>query len=160
MKKRKSELKVTWGENVNRGFYSLIMLIVNLMSGFLAGESMVLGGFEGFDYIHLRDQQAGERSLCSWSKLGQGGERFLPHHSTSVQISFRIKWRKQGTGFGFLCRIGVHCLGKKSLLGTEDTRSGEDLTSEVFSITKAPFLISPGRVFFAYLFIIVPGRIY
>jgi hypothetical protein len=33
----------------DRGFYFLMMLIDILMSGFLAREPMVLGGFEGFD---------------------------------------------------------------------------------------------------------------
>jgi hypothetical protein len=76
------------------------------------------------------------------------------------EISFRSKLRKQDAVWGLLCKTWAHCLGKKSSLGTEDTRSGGDLTSEVFVISKVPFHINPGRLYFAYLFIIVPRRIY
>jgi hypothetical protein len=51
--------------------------------------SPCLGGFEGFDLTNPRDQLGGERSHPTWSKLGHGGERFLPHHSTSDLLSFR-----------------------------------------------------------------------
>ena len=69
-------------------------------------------------------------------------------------------WGSKLQLWGFLCRTGVHCLGKKNSLGTKNTRSGGDLTSKVFVITRVPFLICLGRVFLTYLFIFIPGRIY
>jgi hypothetical protein len=36
-----------------------------------------------------KDQFGGERSHPTWSKLGHGGERFLPHHSTSDPFRYR-----------------------------------------------------------------------
>jgi hypothetical protein len=51
----------------------------------------------------------------------------------------------------------VHCLGEKSSLGLEDLRSRVDLILEVFSITRAPFLISLGGFITTYLFITEVG---
>jgi hypothetical protein len=86
-------------------------------------------------------------------------EKEVKYSSLTILVLFHIifisgLW-KQAQVWGILYRTRVHCLGKKSLLGTEDTRSGGNPTSKVFPIIKVPFLISPRRFFFAYLFIIV-----
>jgi hypothetical protein len=60
---------------------------------------------------------------------------------------------KQGHSFGGFCRTGAHCLGEKSSLGLEDLGYGVYLIQELFTITRAPFLISLGRFITAYLFI-------
>ena len=103
---------------------------------------MILGGFEGFDWTNPRDQLGGERSHLFWSKHGQGGERFLPHHSTSVTIQLQEQLRKQSAVLEGFCKARAHCSWERSSWKVVDTGSERDLTSEVLVITRVPFCFS------------------
>jgi hypothetical protein len=110
------------------------MLFDILMSGFLAREPMVLGSFEGFDRINPRDQQGSERFSCSSSKLGQGGERSLPHHSSSVSIQLQASFLRGRGGKVHFLRFSegwAHQLRRRDSIWLREARSTVELLPDV-----------------------------
>ena len=120
------------------------------MSHFLVRDPMILGGFEGFEWINLKDQQGSERFSCSWSKLDQGGEIFLPHHSSSVLFQFHKQLRKQGRDLVSFCRSRAHYSWEKSSQDLEVLVYGSNSSSEFLDISRVPFIITLWRVYMPY----------
>jgi hypothetical protein len=76
-----------------------------------------------------------------------------------LQIGFKSKLRKQGATLGFsLQNMGALSM-REEFVGLVDLGFGGDLTSEVLSTTRAPFIIILLRVFMPYSFLLPVLRI-
>jgi hypothetical protein len=81
----------------------------------------------------------GEISLLSWSKFGQGVERFHPHHSIQIR-SFSAIIPEGGCTIGGFYAGRAHCSTLRSSIWPLVVGSGRDLDLEHFPSLEQPFL--------------------